>query len=69
MVLKWFGDTGPKDYTSRYDSWRYIENLPQLPKTERLPSTLLVMRIPLTFSEEDCTLIAEIIIDVVGEFT
>ena len=67
VVLKWFGDSIPRDYTSRYDSWRYIPHLPQLPKTEQIISTLLDMRIPLTFSEEDCVLIAEVIVDVVNE--
>ncbi|MCO4757901.1 MAG: aminotransferase class I/II-fold pyridoxal phosphate-dependent enzyme [Oceanospirillaceae bacterium] len=66
VILKWFGDAIPRDYTSRYDSWRYIEDMPQLPKTERILSTLLDMRIPLTFSEEDCALIGEIIVEVVN---
>ncbi len=65
VVIKWFGASEPQDYTSRYDSWRYIEQMPALPKTERILSTLLDMRIPLTFSEGDCELIAEIIVDVV----
>ncbi len=67
VILKWFGDAEPKDYTSRYDSWRYIEQLPQLPKTEAILSELLDMRIPLTFSESDCQLIGEIICDVVSQ--
>jgi dTDP-4-amino-4,6-dideoxygalactose transaminase len=65
VVLKWFGDSDPKDYTSRYDSWRYIEDMPQLPKTEKILSTLLDMRIPLTFSEGDCQLIGDVINEVV----
>jgi len=67
IVLKWFGDSEPKDYTSRYDSWRYIEEMPQLPQTERILSKLLDMRIPLTFSEADCQLLGEIICEVVSE--
>lgn len=65
VVLKWFGDTIPQGYTSRYDSWCYLENMPRLAKTEQLLSTLLDMRIPLTFSEDDCLLIADIICEVV----
>lgn len=65
VILKWFGDNVPRDYTSRYDSWKYIKAMPQLPKTEKILSTLLDMRIPLTFSEEDCQLIGEIIAEVV----
>ncbi|MEP0072519.1 MAG: aminotransferase class I/II-fold pyridoxal phosphate-dependent enzyme [Marinomonas sp.] len=67
VVLKWFGDSEPRDYTSRYDSWKYIADMPSLPKTEKILSTLLDMRIPLTFSEEDCVLVSEIIIEVVEE--
>lgn len=66
VVVKWFGDAEPKDYTSRYDSWRYIQEMPQLPKTEKILSTLLDMRIPLTFSEADCQLIGEVIGEVVS---
>ncbi|WP_372738613.1 DegT/DnrJ/EryC1/StrS family aminotransferase [Neptunomonas sp.] len=67
VILKWFGNNEPADYTSRYDSWRYIQDMPKLPKTEEVLSTLLDMRIPLTFSESDCELIAEIIVEVVRE--
>lgn len=65
VVLKWFGDAVPEGYTSRYDSWRYIADMPQLPRTEAILSTLLDMRIPLTFSEADCQLIGEVIVEVV----
>ena len=62
VELKWFGDSEPVAYTSRYDSWRYLE--PQsLPVTDRVLASLLDMRIPLTFSVEDCRLIGRIITD------
>lgn len=65
VALKWFGGAEPEGYTSRYDSWRYIADMPQLPRTEAILSTLLDMRIPLTFSTEDCQLIGEVIIEVI----
>ena len=65
VALKWFGADLPNGYTSRYDSWRYIDDMPSLPVTEKLLASLLDMRIPLTFTEQDCQLIAEIICDVV----
>lgn len=65
VALKWFGSAEPEAYTSRYDSWRYITDMPQLPRTEAILSTLLDMRIPLTFSTEDCQLIAEVIVEVI----
>lgn len=65
VTLKWFGDPQPKGYTSRYDSWQYIDDMPHLSKTEKILDTLMDMRIPLTFDEDDCQLIGEIIVDVV----
>jgi dTDP-4-amino-4,6-dideoxygalactose transaminase len=64
VIIKWFGAKEPEGYTSRYDSWRYIEQMPYMPKTERVLSTLLDMRIPLTFNQQDCELIAEIILEI-----
>ncbi len=62
VELKWFGDPEPVAYTSRHDSWRYLEQQP-LPATDKLLASLLDMRIPLTFSVEDCRLIGRIIVD------
>ena len=60
VELKWFGDPEPVAFTSRYDSWRYLEQQ-SLPVTDRVLASLLDMRIPLTFSVEDCRLIGRII--------
>ena len=59
--LKWFGDKEPKAFTSRYDSWTYIKNVPVLTKTLSVLEKTIDMRIPLTFSKEDCAIIAKII--------
>ena len=60
VELKWFGSEEPIGFTSRYDSWTYVpSNL--MPKSDRILAGLLDMRIPLTFSIEDCALIARII--------
>jgi dTDP-4-amino-4,6-dideoxygalactose transaminase len=65
VELKWFGAPEPSAFTSRYDSWRYAD--PQsLPRSDRILSGLLDMRVPLTFSLEDCALIARIIRAEVG---
>lgn len=68
VELKWFGGKEPQGFTSRYDSWRYIESTPHLPNTLEILATTFDMRIPLTFSVEDMVLIGEIIDEVVGEF-
>jgi len=61
VEIKWFGDDEPKAFTSRYDSWQYIEDLPELPKTKEVLSRTCDMRAPLTFDLDDCSLIASII--------
>jgi len=63
VELKWFGEDEPKAYTSRYDSWRYIDDIPVLPMTLKILEKTLDMRVPLTFTAEDCDVIADIIED------
>ncbi len=60
VALKWFGAETPQGYTSRHDSWRYAP-AQDLPRTDAVLATLLDMRLPLTFSLEDCRLIARIL--------
>lgn len=59
--IKWFGADVPKAFTSRYDSWRYLGEQPVLNETLNVLSRTCDMRVPLTFDEADCRLIAEII--------
>ena len=47
-------------FTSRYDSWRYAASKP-LPNSDRILAGIVDMRLPLTFSLDDCALIAQII--------
>ena len=65
VELKWFGGAEPSSFTSRYDSWRYASSMP-MPATDRVLRGLLDMRLPLTFSVQDCELIARIIKAEVG---
>ncbi|GGB14900.1 DegT/DnrJ/EryC1/StrS family aminotransferase [Allosediminivita pacifica] len=60
VELKWFGAEAPVGYTSRYDSWHYAPSGP-LPRTDAVLAGLLDMRLPLTFSLDDCAQIARII--------
>lgn len=60
VELKWFGAPEPVAFTSRYDSWTYAD--PQsLPDSDRVLHGIMDIRVPLTFSVEDCALIARII--------
>lgn len=65
VELKWFGSAEPQGFTSRYDSWRYIESKQHLPQTLKVLATTFDLRIPLTFDVEDMMIIGEIIDDVV----
>ena len=60
VELKWFGGAEPAGFTSRYDSWRYAPSAP-MPKSDRILAGIIDLRLPLTFSREDCALIARII--------
>ncbi|HBM60314.1 MAG TPA: aminotransferase [Citreicella sp.] len=60
VELKWFGAAEPVAFTSRYDSWRYAPADP-MPATDRILAAILDMRLPLTFSLDDCAQIARIL--------
>jgi dTDP-4-amino-4,6-dideoxygalactose transaminase len=60
VELKWFGGAEPKGFTSRYDSWRYAPSVP-MPASDRVLAGVVDMRLPLTFSLEDCAQLARII--------
>ncbi|MFK7996759.1 MAG: DegT/DnrJ/EryC1/StrS family aminotransferase [Granulosicoccus sp.] len=63
--LKWFGAEQPKAYTSRHDSWQYLEKA-TLPNTDNILKRLYDCRLPLTFSVDDCKLVGQLIADVDG---
>ncbi|MFL4470814.1 DegT/DnrJ/EryC1/StrS family aminotransferase [Tateyamaria armeniaca] len=60
VELKWFGAPEPVAFTSKYDSWRYAPSTP-MAASDRVLAGIVDMRVPLTFSTEDCALIARII--------
>ncbi len=61
VELKWFGNKEPVGFTSAYESWKYFSDLPDLPNTKRILAVMCDMRIPLTFSLDDCDSILGII--------
>ncbi|GAB5436483.1 DegT/DnrJ/EryC1/StrS family aminotransferase [Falsiruegeria mediterranea] len=60
VELKWFGADEPAGFTSRYDSWRYAQS-ERMPASDRVLTGIVDMRVPLTFSLDDCVVIARII--------
>ena len=67
VPVKWFGADAPSGYTSRYDSWRYVGNSRDLPKTRALMATLCDIRIPLTFDQADCETIVGVLAEALAE--
>ena len=62
VELKWFGAPEPVGFTSTHRTWRFVP-AQDLPRTDRILAGLFDMRLPLTFTLEDCELIALIIRD------
>ncbi|MGR3491093.1 MAG: DegT/DnrJ/EryC1/StrS family aminotransferase [Shimia sp.] len=60
VELKWFGAAEPVGFTSTYASWRYVPSQ-AMPASDRVLSAVIDMRLPLTFSVQDCAVIARII--------
>jgi dTDP-4-amino-4,6-dideoxygalactose transaminase len=65
VELKWFGAAEPVAFTSNYTSWHYAPT-PPMPATDRILAGIIDMRLPLTFSLDDCAQIARIIRAEVG---
>lgn len=65
VQIKWFGNREPMGFTSSYESWQYVTDIPDLPNTRKVLATMCDIRLPLTFTKEDCTLIALIIAELV----
>ena len=59
--MKWFGSAEPQGFTSRYDSWQYLDNSQKLPETLAILATTFDLRIPLTFELDDMDIIGQII--------
>ena len=66
VELKWFGAEHPAGFTSTHRHWRYLTTQ-WLPRTDKVLASLFDMRLPLTFSEDDCSEIADIIVHCVNE--
>jgi len=66
VELKWFGAPDPVGFTSRYDSWTYAPSS-AMRKSDRILHGIVDMRLPLTFSSDDCATVARIIAQEVAE--
>ena len=62
VSVKWFGRAEPIGYTSRHDSWGYVAPS-ALPGTDAVLAGLHDVRLPLTFSLDDCRRVGRIVVD------
>ena len=67
VELKWFGNDDPSGFTSNHKSWKYVSRQ-QLNMSDKILSGLFDLRLPLTFSIDDCKHISKIIIECSSEF-
>ena len=67
VELKWFGNDDPNGFTSNHKSWKYVSQQ-QLKISDDILSGLFDLRLPLTFSLEDCAHLSKIIISCLDEF-
>ena len=67
VELKWFGNDVPSGFTSNHKSWKYVGRQ-QLNKSDEILSSLFDLRLPLTFSIDDCMHLSKIIIECSSEF-
>ena len=67
VELKWFGNDDPIGFTSNHKSWKYVGRQ-QLNKSDEILSSLFDLRLPLTFSINDCMHLSKIIIECSSEF-
>jgi dTDP-4-amino-4,6-dideoxygalactose transaminase len=65
VAIKWFGAPDQRGFTSRPRHWRYIAEHGALAQTESVLSTLCDIRTPVTLTDEECDLIAEIVRDAI----
>jgi dTDP-4-amino-4,6-dideoxygalactose transaminase len=63
LHVKWFGLAEPKGFTSRYSTWRYVEDPQSLPATDRILDGLCDIRVPTDLDAQDCATIAAILRD------
>jgi len=67
VELKWFGNDDPSGFTSNHKSWQYVSRQ-ELNKSDDILSSLFDLRLPLTFSIDDCGHLSRIIIECSSEF-
>ncbi len=59
--VKWFGALEPIGFTSRHDHWRYLDLEQAVPRADQLLRGLCDIRLPLSLTPEDCSVIATVL--------
>lgn len=63
VEVKWFGANMPVGFTSTHPSWCYVPRQ-DLPRTDEILATLFDMRLPLTFTPDDCRELGAILTEI-----
>ena len=67
VEVKWFGGDEPAGFTSNHKSWKYFERQ-NLENSDRILSGLFDLRLPLTFSLDDCSMLSDIICECAAKY-
>ena len=67
VEIKWFGDDKPAGFTSNHKSWHYVKRQ-RLENSDKVLSGLFDLRLPLTFTLDDCSLLSDIISECAQEY-
>lgn len=65
LPVKWFGAETQTGFTSAPRHWRYTDSADPLLQTHTILATLCDIRTPLTLTDEECDLIAQIVRDAI----
>ncbi|MBT8334783.1 MAG: aminotransferase class I/II-fold pyridoxal phosphate-dependent enzyme [Desulfobacterales bacterium] len=61
VEIKWFGSDEPTGFTSSFEHWEFVSDIPKLPITRNILDFMCDFRVPLTFSLDDCRTVAKVI--------
>ena len=67
LYIKWFGQPTPQAFTSNFSHWHYLGDQPPLTRSMAVMQHLLDLRTPISLTDDECTLIGQIVSQAVAE--
>ena len=62
LYIKWFGTAAPIAFTSNYEHWHYLGEVPPMAHSMSVLRQLLDLRTPLSLTDDDCVVIGKIVV-------